>query len=570
MDGTVSIKITELPNGYEFLEDLGGLSLSNTELEVKNNSGITWPDLNIKAAAPSVTEGEQARFVLELDKPWNRIDRETGLSISLVVEVEISETEDVRLTSGQGGIRKVIFSNEEQSVNLDVTTLTNAQSDHMDASVVARVTNTSSPTRSTVSKTAEVEVSNNNKVTGNVIRVADVTVMEGGTAQFHLKLDRPQLHVNSSVTVKLLTTDLGLPAQGTAQGGKDFNFLTNRGDLQKAVEIPWPRDPLRPWKLEKRLTLQVTTNDDDVHEYDEVFGLQLTKPIGISLGPDSVNELVEFATITDDADMPELTFDAPKEEEGGNPFNNLGEPQERASYSTLDYQLTFSRESLRRVRVYKQNALRGTAESRSAEDMEEVNPEWVDFPPGTTSKMVKVRINGDADLEPDETLVLRFSRLENATFANGGRSLDVTGTILNDDGADRPTIRFSDAGLVTEGKPAVFRVELLDPKEQKSIKAAKDYSMLWTTESGPRLGGADRTDFAHSFQKTATIAKGSSGVNVEVQTYADQVMESDEIFSVLFERPTFNKDLKFPKRRRRLKAATITDKPAVFVADVEK
>jgi hypothetical protein len=56
------------------------------------------------------------------------------------------------------------------------------------------------------------------------------------------------------------------------------------------------------------------------------------------------------------------------------------------------------------------------------------------FAPGTTSERVNVTVNGDTDVEPDETFTLTLSAAANATL---GKAVG-TGTIRNDDTAAPP------------------------------------------------------------------------------------------------------------------------------------
>jgi Calx-beta domain/RTX calcium-binding nonapeptide repeat (4 copies) len=51
------------------------------------------------------------------------------------------------------------------------------------------------------------------------------------------------------------------------------------------------------------------------------------------------------------------------------------------------------------------------------------------FPPGETTKMIDVQVNGDTVVEPDETLTISLSGATNATIADSS----ATGTITNDD-----------------------------------------------------------------------------------------------------------------------------------------
>ena len=77
------------------------------------------------------------------------------------------------------------------------------------------------------------------------------------------------------------------------------------------------------------------------------------------------------------------------------------------------------------------------------------------FPPGHTSKTIRVPVNNDALAEHDETFTLTLSNPVNATLLDGVDSVAVTGTIEDDE----PTVSVAArSDEVTEGQPAVFDV----------------------------------------------------------------------------------------------------------------
>lgn len=74
------------------------------------------------------------------------------------------------------------------------------------------------------------------------------------------------------------------------------------------------------------------------------------------------------------------------------------------------------------------------------------------FAPGETSKAVEVTVNGDVDVEPNETFTVNLSTPVNATIADAS----ATGTIENEDKPKPRTGRY--AGTTSQGRAIAFDV----------------------------------------------------------------------------------------------------------------
>ncbi|MDG5497960.1 calcium-binding protein [Niveispirillum sp. BGYR6] len=75
---------------------------------------------------------------------------------------------------------------------------------------------------------------------------------------------------------------------------------------------------------------------------------------------------------------------------------------------------------------------------------------------GATTATVAVAVRGDALVEKDETVQLVISNLQGARLVDGGSSLTVTGTILNDDLATNPIFSLSTYRALNPDLVAVF------------------------------------------------------------------------------------------------------------------
>ena len=124
-------------------------------------------------------------------------------------------------------------------------------------------------------------------------------------------------------------------------------------------------------------------------------------------------------TVTDDDGAPTLSIDSPSITEGD------------SGTKTMNFKVTLSAESGKHVSVAYADATTGTA--TSATDYAAITEGTLNFTAGETEKTVAVTVNGDELDEPNETVVLRLSSASNAVLTGGGNTLDVTGTITDDD-----------------------------------------------------------------------------------------------------------------------------------------
>ena len=556
VDGTITMEMkkSDLPPGYEFKGDKD----SNKKLifTVRNDPTATHPDLSIAAAKTAVDEGQTAEFTLKLDKPWNEDN-------DLVVDVYVDSKPIVHLSNDQLDRREVRFKKGESSATLRVKTRVNATDDD-DGKIRARVDNVSSHNiRRTGPQKAEVTLTNVETLTGSILRVADVTVAEGSWATFQLKTDQP-LASDASVKIQVLvgndlTTLRPLPDfTNSAAFRNDFNPLQPDGNIQTGATITLQSG-------QKIFPIRVKAKNDDVYEGNEAFGLRIYEPKNIVIGDNSEDEVVALATIDDSVDTPVLTISSPSVKEGNKPFVNF-EPT--GGHNTLDYELTLSKPSLLTGKLWTQHGLRGTASWRDYSDIGSYPHGWIEFPPGKTSHTISVVINGDDDVEPDETLVALFSRPTNMIFADGSINQFVTGTIENDDGKPKPRqyVHLSDAGGVTEGQEAIFRAYLVNESRQE-VAASDNCTIFWQTRNGTAMAGDDFT----TVNSSSTIVKGKSGIDLKVQTIKDQVAEPNETFEIKYTTIQSSGWCKFAKSNVYTTAsATITDGSVVTVGEAEK
>ncbi|MDE0479763.1 MAG: hypothetical protein OXI13_09060, partial [Gammaproteobacteria bacterium] len=414
VDGSITVNVTDLPDSHEYIS--GAVTL-----KVKNKPAITHPEISLKPPA-HIAEGGTGRFVVRLAKAWEADD-------PLRIGVRVADDDAVDfLPPAEEGLRTLQIGKGQTSVSFDVRTLIDASSDS-GGEISVTLTSTSSPMRPRPLPSAAATVRNDPAFTGREVRLAkQVTVIEGEKAVFTFEIDGfPRL--NSGFDVELVTTELGLPALNTAQEGSDVTFADQTSNW------PYLVDP-------KTHTIEVQTNEDGTDEPDEVFGLRLYNPRNL-IFPGGAEEMVVRATIMDDDDPPELSLSSPQVTEGG----------------TLSFEASLSSKSAYEISAKYEDTGDGTAKSGVRYDP--LAAGTMTFAAGETQKSIDIVTKQDTvNQEDEETVLLRLSQLENATFAGGGRTLEATGAIRDDDAPSISVKLREKPDSVREGETAVFHAEV--------------------------------------------------------------------------------------------------------------
>ena len=141
------------------------------------------------------------------------------------------------------------------------------------------------------------------------------------------------------------------------------------------------------------------------------------------------------------------------------------------------------------------------------------------FSSGHTSRTIRILVNGDTVVEPDETFTIRLTAPKHATIARRRG----TATIANDD-IPPPSISVGDVS-VTEGNAgtvdAVFAVTLSAPV---TYPVSVDYATLDASATAP-------SDYTQKMD-TLTFAPGVTSTTVTVGVNGDTAVEPDEPFYV--------------------------------------
>jgi aryl-phospho-beta-D-glucosidase BglC (GH1 family) len=308
--------------------------------------------------------------------------------------------------------------------------------------------------------------------------ISDAQLAEGdaGTAQmlFTVTLSRA---LAAAASVNFATQN------GTALAGSDFTAAS--GTLSFAAG-------------ETSKTIAVTIAGDTALEADEAFTLLLSRARGASLGDGSAT-----GTILNDDTPPALSISDAQVTEG-----NAGSRQ-------MLFTVSLSQAAAGPVSV-TYTTQDGTALAGS--DFTAASG-TLSFAAGETSKTIAVTIQGDTEVEADESLALLLDTATGATIADGTGS----GTILND---DVPPVMTIMGAQVTEGaagtQQMLFTVAL-------SRAVGTPVSVTYTTQNGSATAGSDFV----AASGTLSFAAGETSKTIAVDILGDAAVEADEAFELV-------------------------------------
>ncbi len=329
--------------------------------------------------------------------------------------------------------------------------------------------------------TATITIGDDDQPPG--LSVADATVAEGDSGS--TTLDFPvSLSAESgfSVTVDFQTAD------GTAAAGSDYVAQTG--------QVTFPVGTTSQ-------VISIVVTGDAVSEASETLALNLSNPVNADLLDASA-----VGTIANDDGVPTLSIaDATvTETDSGTQIVNMTITLSQLAGTDVD------------VNWATQDG------SATAGSDYVAAGETITIPSGSLSQQLSIVVNGDIEVEPDESLSVVLSAPLNATIADGTAVL----TIVNDD--TLPGISIGDI-QIAEGNAgttvAVLNVTL-------SEQAALDVSVDFATNDDTAVAG---TDYA-STSGTLTIPAGLTSGTIDVSVFGDVIDEEDtEVFTVALTNP---------------------------------
>ena len=493
----------------------------------------------------TVTEGGVAQFTIELNAV-------SGKDVSVNWATSDGTAAAGNDYTGQSGQTLTIAAGQQRAT-VDVQT----SSDSLDEDDETFTVTLSSPTNATLGDdTGEATITDDDSAPS--LSIDDVTVTEGGIAQFTIELDAVS---GKDVTVNWATSD------GTATAGSDYTAEANQSLTIAAGQ--------------QSAAVSVQTTDDSDDETNETFTVALSGATNAT-----ISDVTGEATITDNDDPPSdnkyatliatLKGYAGETQHGDahvtrwkQALAGLGDEDAiAAGYTPMtadeaeDMADTYSAsrwnpvvEALREIE--KERAEEEAANTPPVASIDDVavteggqaqftvslDKTWSDdvtltwgtsdgtatdgsdytgqsgqsltIAAGQQSATFNVQTTGDSLDEDDETFTVTLSSPTNATLG------DDTGeaTITDDDSA--PSLSIDDV-TVTEGGIAQFTIEL-------DAVSGKDVTVNWATSDGTATAGSDYTAEAN---QSLTIAAGQQSAAVSVQTTDDSDDETNETFTV--------------------------------------
>ncbi len=241
-------------------------------------------------------------------------------------------------------------------------------------------------------------------------------------------------------------------------------------------------------------TITVRTVDDGEIEDAETFSLVLSEPVNAAL-----LDPVGTGTIRNDDTALSIGDAAVVEGDDGT--------------HSLVFTVSLAKPSTRPVEVRLATA-DGTALAGS--DYTAISATTLTFDPGETSREFSIPVNGDAAIEPDETLTVTLSDAVHAAISRAS----ATGTIRNDETA----VRIGDASIL-EGfagtRALQFTVSLVQP-------SALPVTVRFATTDGTATAGSDFL----AVEETLTFQPGVTSQRVAISVLGDGQFEPSETFSV--------------------------------------
>jgi hypothetical protein len=284
------------------------------------------------------------------------------------------------------------------------------------------------------------------------------------------------------ITVNYTTAD------ATASAGSDY--VAASGSLA-----------FNPGEVSK--TVKVTINGDLIDEIDETFNLTLSGATNatISVTPSLI-------TIFDN-DGPNITV------------NDISVLEGDSGLKNATFTVTLSAVSPQYVILNYTTTPGGTATARS--DYAQANNNYVEIPAGQLSATFNLRIIGDLDIEPDETVFVTLSD------ARGGTITDSLGvcTILNDDAAG--ALQFSaESYSANENSAATINVNRVGGR-------SGSVSVTFSTADGTATAGSDYT----AVSQTITFTDGDAArKTITIPLTDDAIVEATETVNLTLGNPT--------------------------------
>jgi Ca2+-binding RTX toxin-like protein len=379
---TANIAVTVNGDTVNELNETMQVTLTNTGALGYNGTGIATGTItnddrpSMSATSVTVSEGDSGYVLATVT---------ISLSAPAVSPVTVNfTTANVTATAGTDYVANagsVTFAPGETSATVGIQVLGELVPEGAETFAF----NLSSANTSNATSSATVTILAND--TAPTVSIGNTTVTEGVGAVAHFTVSLSSVS-SQDVTVNYATADT------TANSGSDYVATTGTATI-----------------LAGQTSTDVAVNivNDNVHEAaTEVFAVNLTAPTNATLG-----NTQGIGIINDDDPLPSISVADVALVEGNSGTTNMVFTLSLSGPSSQAITVNYATANVTATAGSDYTAASGTAI----------------FAPGSTSAQVVVAVNGDTQIEVNETLTLNLSAAANASIATAS----ATGTISNDD-----------------------------------------------------------------------------------------------------------------------------------------
>lgn len=475
-DETFSVALTGVTNA-DVRDDRGAGTIRNDDSEPQPRPDVRINDVRVTEGNTGTTA---ATFTISLD-------RAPGATPVEVDWATVDGTATVADNDYAAAGRRESFTGNETS--RQVTVLVNGDTRfEPDETFVVHLSNI---TGGTIADADGVGTIVNDDQIPPRLSVSDVSIAEGdaGTSQatFTVSIDRP---APAPVRVHVATVD------GTATVA-DNDYTSAARDLTFTGNV-----------VSQSFTVDI--KGDTTFEPDETFAVELSNAENaLILDGQGVGTIVN-----DDSDpRPKVSISDVSLQEGD-------------SGSTLaTFTISLDRAPTRGDVTVHWATGNGTATIADRDYNSASGTET--FTTGQTSKVVRVEVNGDTKVEPDETFEVRLDEVTGADVTDG----QGVGTIINDDEPQDLQLSIGDTS-VDEGNTgttqATFTITLNEAPTTAPV------TVRWATQDGSATAPGDYQPAGD----VVTFAIGQASQTVTVNINGDTTVEPEEKFTVALSAPT--------------------------------
>ena len=307
--------------------------------------------------------------------------------------------------------------------------------------------------------------------------------------------DVTQAETNSGQTMFIFT----VTKSGSASFSSSVDFMTQDNSAIAPGDYTSTNGTLNFGPTDTMQTITVLVNGDTTYETNETFFVNLSNAVSATISDNQ-----GLGTITNDDNAPSFSIDDVTMAEGDS--------------GTTMFTFTVTKTGATEVNANVMFAtMDGTA--TTADNDYQMITGGLSFLPNETTKPVTVLVNGDTNVEPDETFTLHLSNPTNASISDA----DGTGTIQTDDGS--PSFSINDVTM-SEGNAGQTAFVFTVTKTGSNGAAS---TVNFQTQDGTATVAGN--DYAAN-NGTLNFGPSDTTMQVTVQVNGDTTPEPDETFTV--------------------------------------